>query len=86
MNQEFGLFIDGVWCNGSTHCFGKLINPATEQIIGRVAYASQTDLERALIAAKKSFPIWRDTPPSNRAAILRRAAKLLHERIDAVAP
>lgn len=55
MNQEFGLLIDGNWCNGSDSRFGELINPANEQVIGRVAYASQTDLDQALTAAKKSF-------------------------------
>ncbi len=70
MNQEFGLLIDGNWCNGSDNRFGELINPANEQVIGRVAYASQTDLDRALAAAKKSFITWRDTPLSNRVKIL----------------
>ncbi|MBC1241046.1 NAD-dependent succinate-semialdehyde dehydrogenase [Nostoc sp. 2RC] len=85
MNQEFGLLIDGKWRNGSDNRFGELINPATEQVIGRVAYASQTDVDLALAAAKKSFFTWRDTPVSTRVQILNRAATLLYERIDAAA-
>ncbi|MEH2172267.1 NAD-dependent succinate-semialdehyde dehydrogenase [Nostoc sp.] len=85
MNQEFGLLIDGNWCNGSDRRFGELINPANEQVIGRVAYASQTDLDRALAAAKKSFLTWRDTPVRTRVKILDRAATLLYDRIDTAA-
>ena len=86
MNHDFSLFINGDWCHSDKHHFCELINPATEQVIGRVAYASKTDLDRALAAAERSFPTWRDTPASSRVKILRQAATLLHERIDAAAP
>ena len=49
-------------------------------LMGLVARASPADADRAVVAAAKAFPAWRDTPAGERAAILRRAAELLTEQ------
>ncbi len=43
-------------------------NPATEQVIGRVAWASSVEAEAALQAAKAALPVWGKTPIAERAA------------------
>ena len=56
-------------------------NPARpDEVIGRVAAAGRDEADRALDAAQAAFPLWRDTPPAERAEILLRAASLLRER------
>ena len=49
-------------------------------VVGSVARASLKHVDRAIAAARKAFPAWRDTPASERASVLRRAADLLTER------
>lgn len=57
------------------------INPANPaQIVGRCAAATPRQAADAIQAAKSAFPAWRDTPPQQRAAILRRAARLMRRR------
>ncbi|MEI7739498.1 MAG: NAD-dependent succinate-semialdehyde dehydrogenase [Betaproteobacteria bacterium] len=79
------LLIHGQWrdaINGKTLA---VINPATEQEIGRVAFAEKADLDLALDAAQKGFDIWRKTPAIERCKIMRQAAVLLRERSLAIA-
>jgi succinate-semialdehyde dehydrogenase / glutarate-semialdehyde dehydrogenase len=76
------LFIDGVWREGSRDAFGTIVNPATEEAIGRVAHASAGDVECAIAAARDAFPRWRDTRADGRAAVLNAAADYVAERID----
>jgi succinate-semialdehyde dehydrogenase / glutarate-semialdehyde dehydrogenase len=79
------LLIDGEWKAGHAGRTIDVINPATEETIGRVARAEIADLDLALAAAKKGFAAWRRVSAFDRAAILHRAATLLRERIDHIA-
>jgi succinate-semialdehyde dehydrogenase / glutarate-semialdehyde dehydrogenase len=79
------LLIDGQWCDAADGRTIAVHNPATGAEIGRVAHASKADLDRALAAAQRGFEKWRATPAIERAKLMRAAAVLLRERIDAVA-
>ena len=80
------LFIDGVWRRASGTTNEPVINPATELPLATLHHAGPDDLAEALDAAQRAYPGWKQTPASTRAAILREAARLIHERIDAIAP
>jgi succinate-semialdehyde dehydrogenase / glutarate-semialdehyde dehydrogenase len=80
------LFIAGQWCDAADGRSLAVFNPATGQEIGRVAQAGRADLDRALQAAQQGFETWRDMPPAERAKIMRRAAALIRERADQIAP
>jgi succinate-semialdehyde dehydrogenase/glutarate-semialdehyde dehydrogenase len=62
-----------------------VINPATEERIGEVAHAKHEDLEIAVNAAAKGFKVWRRMSPLDRSKIMRNAADLLRQRIEAIA-
>jgi succinate-semialdehyde dehydrogenase / glutarate-semialdehyde dehydrogenase len=74
------LLIDGEWCSAGSGKTKEVVNPATEQVIGHVAYAGIADLERAAIAAQRGFETWRKIPAAQRAVTMRKAASLLRER------
>ncbi|MFD1746803.1 NAD-dependent succinate-semialdehyde dehydrogenase [Rhizobium helianthi] len=79
------LFIAGEWRDAIG---GKTIpveDPATQEIIGKIAHAEKADLDLALEAADKGFKVWRDTSAFERSKIMRKAADLLRERIDYIA-
>ena len=57
-----------------------MVNPADEQVIGRLSCADQQDLDDALEAAAKGFEVWSQTSPKDRADILRRAAAIMRQR------
>jgi RHH-type proline utilization regulon transcriptional repressor/proline dehydrogenase/delta 1-pyrroline-5-carboxylate dehydrogenase len=46
----------------------------TSRVASRVHFATVEQAERAIAAAERAFPDWRDTPAAERAALLRRVA------------
>ena len=81
---EIALYIDGQWGQGSGGRGDDVINPATEEVLGRVPFAEPGDVDRAIAAAKAAFPTWRDAGPDYRSSILLKASALLHQRADEI--
>jgi succinate-semialdehyde dehydrogenase / glutarate-semialdehyde dehydrogenase len=63
----------------------KVINPATEEMLGELPLADAADLDRALATAQHGFQIWRNATAQERAAVLTGAARLLLERKEDIA-
>lgn len=80
---DVGLFIGGSW--RATADDLPVINPANEQVIGRLACAGQQDFDDALDAAGKGFKVWSQTAPKDRAETLRRASAIMRDRQDQIA-
>lgn len=86
MYSDVLLFIDGQWTKAAGGRSIPVVNPATGEPIGTVAHADKSDLDCALEAADKGFRQWRKVSAFDRSKIMRRAANLLRERADAIAP
>jgi len=76
------LFIDGDWVLPSTSSRITVLNAATEEILGTVAQADMTDVDRAVAAARNAVDNseWSTTSPADRAAALHRFADELLKR------
>ena len=83
MYPELKLFIAGEWRTARRDM--AVINPATEQEIGRLPCADISDLNDALAAAEKGFRIWSATSPRERGDTILRAAALMRERQEEIA-
>jgi len=80
------LFIDGAWCAAASGRTMPVMNPATGKQIGTLAHAERPDLDRALDAARKGFAVWRKISAFERSKIMRKAANLMRDRVDMIAP
>ncbi|MGB6008253.1 aldehyde dehydrogenase family protein [Castellaniella sp.] len=84
--QVFKNYIDGKWQVAASGDVYPNLNPAdTSDIVGQFQDSDRQDARAAIDAAHAAFPSWHSTPISRRAAILIRAAELLHERADQIA-
>ena len=83
--QDTQLLISNQWRQAANGKTLPVINPANGQEIGRVAYAEKPDFDAAIAAAEQGFEIWRNTPAVERQKVMRNAAQLLSERVDAIA-
>ncbi len=79
------LLINNQWQDASSGKTLAVVNPATGATIGRVACASQADLDRALQAAQSGFETWRALSAHERLAFMKKAAGLLRERAEDIA-
>ena len=58
----------------------EIRNPATGELVDHVAQASQEDVNHAIDAAETAFPRWSAVAPVQRAEILYKAVRFLHDR------
>jgi succinate-semialdehyde dehydrogenase/glutarate-semialdehyde dehydrogenase len=80
------LHIDGAWTAAQSGKTLQVMNPATGDVNGTLAHAEIPDLDRALEAAERGFAVWRKVSAYDRSKIMRKAADLLRERADMIAP
>ena len=85
MYEKFGQFIDGKWQKAEKGETYEVINPATEEILGKASKASEADVNKALKSAEKGLQVWKKTPPWQRSKIIRKIADLIRERTDVLA-
>jgi 4-(gamma-glutamylamino)butanal dehydrogenase len=82
-----GLFIDGVFAPAATGAEFETVDPATGEVIARVARGAASDVDRAVAAARRSFEsgVWSRTSPGHRKAVLLRIADSIEEQVDRLA-
>ncbi len=80
MYQDLALYIDGEFIKGGDRREQDVLNPATQEVIGKLPHATRADLDRALAAAQRAFQSWKKTSPLERSRILRKVAELARER------
>ncbi|HET8951229.1 MAG TPA: aldehyde dehydrogenase family protein [Solirubrobacteraceae bacterium] len=79
------MLIGGEWRAGSAHQEIEVVNPATEETVASVPAGSPDDVALAVATAKRAFEDWSRTDTEQRAAILARAADLIHDNAKSLA-
>ena len=82
MYEKFGQFIDGKWQKSSSGDTYEVINPATEEVIGKASKANKEDIQHALQSAERGLKIWKNTTPWERAKIIRKISELIRKKTD----
>ena len=85
MYNKFGQFIDGKWQKAEKNETYDVINPATEEVIGKASKASHVDVEKALKSAEEGFLIWKKYTAWDRSKIIRNIANLIRKKNDQLA-
>mgnify|MGYP001437488510 FL=1 len=88
MSQQYPdtqLFLNGEWRDSLSKETLEIINPATEEVIGKVSHARKEDLDLALKGAENAFNEWKHVSAYDRSKILRKAADIVRSRADKIA-
>lgn len=80
IDERYGLYVNGAFVAPRSRKYMETINPATEEVLAKVAVAGEEDVAKAVAAAKAAFPKWRRLKASERAKYLFRIARRLQER------
>ena len=81
IKSEYGLFINGKFVAPKSGKTFTTINPATEEVLAKVAYAELADVNLAVTAARNAFTkTWSKLPAAERGKYLFRIARILQER------
>ena len=82
MYDKYGQFIDGKWQKSASGETYDVINPATEEVIGKASKANSSDVQKALKSAEKGLQIWKNTSPWERSKIIRKISDLIRKRVN----
>jgi aldehyde dehydrogenase (NAD+) len=75
---SYGLFVDGEFTAGAVQ--HKTVNPATEEVLAEVAWATPEEVDLAVAAARRAAGPWAALPGAERAKYLFRIARIIQER------
>lgn len=78
-------FINGEWVEADSGAFFSVYDPATSRRIIEVASLGRDETARAITAAAKAWPAWRDKTAKERSGILRRWYELIIENQEDLA-
>lgn len=79
------IYINGEWVASSGTGTIDVINPATEEVMGRIPDGTAEDVDRAARAAAAAFPGWSQTPLEERVNYIRKIAAGIQSRVPEIA-
>ena len=79
------LLIDGEFIDSTTQDWRDVVNPATQEVLARVPFATAEEIDRAVASGQKAFQTWRKTPIGARARIFLKYQQLIRENMKELA-
>jgi malonate-semialdehyde dehydrogenase (acetylating)/methylmalonate-semialdehyde dehydrogenase len=78
--STYSHWIGGRMVAGTSSRAGDVFNPSLGVVAARVAFASEAEVDAAVVAARAAFPAWGATPALKRARILSRFKEIVEQR------
>ena len=85
MREMLQFYIDGQWVDPVTPNTLDVINPATEEVCGRISLGSAADVDIAVTAARRAFDSYSQTSREERMALLQSILDEFVKRHDDIA-
>ncbi|MBB3228901.1 malonate-semialdehyde dehydrogenase (acetylating)/methylmalonate-semialdehyde dehydrogenase [Luteibacter sp. Sphag1AF] len=79
------LLIDGKFVDSATSQWRDVVNPATQDVLARVPFATPAEVDAAVASAKEAFRTWRKTPIGARSRIFLKYQQLIRENMGELA-
>ena len=79
------FYINGEWVDPVDPKSLDVINPATEEVIGKIAMGNSQDVDKAVSAAKEAFESFSETTKEERLALMGKILEVYQSRYDEIA-
>ena len=79
------LLINGEFIESQTQQWQDIVNPATQEVIGIVPFATPDEVNAAIAAAQQAFEGWRQTPIQARMRIMLKLQELIRANAKSIA-
>ncbi|MDC8013231.1 CoA-acylating methylmalonate-semialdehyde dehydrogenase [Tahibacter soli] len=79
------LLIDGEFVESKTSHWRDVVNPATQEVLARVPFATPDEIDAAVAAARRAFATWRKTPIGARARVFLKYQQLIRAHMGELA-
>jgi len=77
--KQYKMWIAGKWVEAESGRRYPVFNPATEEEIAQVPLGGKDEVDKAVDAARKAFPLWSEKPQAERSQVAMKIATLLRE-------
>lgn len=85
MPDRLPLFVGGKFIDSESNETLAVTNPATQETLAELPFATQAEIDRAVASAKDTFSAWRETPAPDRARLMLRYQDLLKQHQNDIA-
>ncbi|MDV2440438.1 CoA-acylating methylmalonate-semialdehyde dehydrogenase [Acinetobacter gerneri] len=79
------LLINGQFVESKTSEWQDIVNPANQEVIGRVPFATMDEVDAAIASAQAAFATWRHTPIQARMRIMLKLQDLIRANMKDIA-
>jgi len=79
------LLLNGKFVESTTHEWQEVINPATQEVLATVPFATDAEINAAVASAKQAYKTWKNTPLAARARIMLKLQALVREHMGRIA-
>ena len=79
------MLLDGKFIESQTNEWHDVVNPATQEVLAQVPFATDAELEAAVASAKAAYQTWKKTPIAARARIMLKLQALVREHMTRIA-
>lgn len=79
------LLINGEFVESTTSHWQDIVNPATQEVLGRVPFATAEEVNAAIAAAQNALASWRQTPIQARMRIMLKLQDLIRNNLKSIA-
>jgi malonate-semialdehyde dehydrogenase (acetylating) / methylmalonate-semialdehyde dehydrogenase len=79
------LLLDGKFVDSKAREWQEVVNPATQEVLAQVPFATDAEIDAAVASAKQAFKSWKNTPLAARARIMLKLQALVREHMSRIA-
>jgi malonate-semialdehyde dehydrogenase (acetylating)/methylmalonate-semialdehyde dehydrogenase len=79
------MLLDGRLIDSQSSEWHDVVNPATQQVLAQVPFATDEEINAAVASAKRAFKTWKNTPLAARARIMLKLQALVREHMSRIA-
>ncbi len=79
------MLLDGKFIESNSGEWHEVVNPATQQVLAQVPFATDAEIEAAIASAKHAYKTWKNTPLAARARIMLKLQALVREHMSRIA-
>jgi len=79
------MLLDGKFIESRSNEWHDVVNPATQQVLAQVPFATDAEINAAIASAKEAYKTWKHTPIAARARIMLKLQALVREHMSRIA-
>ena len=79
------MLLDGQFIESRSNEWHDVVNPATQQVLAQVPFATNDELNATVASAKRAYAGWKNTPLAARARVMLKLQALVREHMSRIA-